>query len=142
MASAAKPIHRKSAERILRSFIERVKQLNSIGDYAYKVSKVVLFGSYLQANERINDIDVALLLEPNEQDRDKQRLLEKKRVDASDRNFSSFFSQLFWPRDEVRLFLKSRSRALSLHDYEVDAPLLADTETLTLFENGKWIDGF
>ena len=36
--------------------------------FLYKVTKVYLFGSYLPEAERINDIDLAVKLEPREKD--------------------------------------------------------------------------
>src|SRR5271165_3972619 len=46
-ASAARPIHRRTAERVLTQFLERVHAVNSTHEYVYRVELVVLFGSML-----------------------------------------------------------------------------------------------
>ena len=46
-ASAAKPIHRKTASRLLSEFMERVHTVNATPEYLFQVSEVILFGSYL-----------------------------------------------------------------------------------------------
>ncbi len=48
-ASAAKPIHRRTAERILSEFMERVNRVNATPEYLYRVDGVILFGSFLGA---------------------------------------------------------------------------------------------
>jgi hypothetical protein len=59
-ATAAKPITKKTAEKVFSEFMERVKSANDNPYYLYKVTSVVLFGSYLSDNPRISDIDVAI----------------------------------------------------------------------------------
>lgn len=61
-ASAAAPLRRATAERKLREFIARVEQVNQSDEYAYRVTRVVLFGSCLTDAERVNDIDLAVEL--------------------------------------------------------------------------------
>src|SRR5947208_5083131 len=63
-ASAAAPLRRATAERKLREFMARVEQVNQSEEFAYRVNRVVLFGSYLTDAERVNDIDVAVELAP------------------------------------------------------------------------------
>jgi hypothetical protein len=62
-ASAAKPIHRKTAERILAEFMERVHPVNATPEYLYRVDGVVLFGSFLSDVEQLGDVNVAVNLE-------------------------------------------------------------------------------
>ncbi len=50
-ASAAKPITRKTADRVLQEFMERVRIVNASTLYAYKVETTVLFGSMLSDKE-------------------------------------------------------------------------------------------
>ena len=117
LASAAKPLKRSTAERKLSEFMERVKRINSDDSYLYKVKKVVVFGSYLSDRERINDIDVAVELS-QKYDPDEQIRLNEERVRKAQENgkhFSTFIDQLFYSELEVMSFLKSKSRAISLH---------------------------
>jgi DNA-binding IclR family transcriptional regulator len=62
LASAARPLTRKTAERRLAEFIERVRALNANDYYLYRVRTVRVFGSYLTERDRINDIDIAVEL--------------------------------------------------------------------------------
>src|SRR6266550_1979535 len=46
-ATAAGPLSRATAERKLREFMARVEQVNESDEFAFRVVRVVLFGSYL-----------------------------------------------------------------------------------------------
>ncbi len=118
LASAARPITRRTADRKLREILERVRRVNDSDYYLYRVQRVLVFGSYLTGEEILNDVDVAVELVPREQDPDKQRELGQRRISEvlkAGRQFSNYVEQLFWPETEVMLFLKSRSRGISLH---------------------------
>lgn len=118
LATAAKSIRRSTAERKLKELIQRVNHVNEDNSYLYKITKVGVFGSYLTNRDFINDIDIALSLEPKEADKKKlQSLIWEKvaRAKENGRTFGNFSEELFWPQTEVLLYLKSRSRTLSLH---------------------------
>ena len=117
LASAAKPLTRKTAERKLSEFMSRVKNVNSQESYLYKVSKVLIFGSYLSEKDRINDIDIAVEVLPKFESEEQQNRNQNFTDEAMDngKRFSSFIDQLFYPEMEVLKYLKSRSRAISLH---------------------------
>lgn len=117
LSSAAKPLTRKTADKKLAAFLERVRALNANDYYLYKVSRVVVFGSYLSDKPRPNDIDVAVELtkrDPGDSWGKRSKARTSQAI-GSGRRFSNIVSQLFWPHSEVLLFLKSRSRAISLH---------------------------
>jgi predicted nucleotidyltransferase len=122
LASAAKPVTRKTANRILSEFMDRVRQVNSDPSFLVKVKKILVFGSYLTDALRINDIDVAVELTWKEnhplvlnKDRAQLALNLSNIAENKGKKFSSFIDRLEWPEHEVRLFLKSRSRTLSIH---------------------------
>ena len=77
--SAAKPIHRKTAERVLEQFLERVHKVNATPEYLYRVEDVILFGSMLNDVERLGDVDVAINLEPKVGDCDARREWSRRR---------------------------------------------------------------
>lgn len=121
MASAAKPIKRVTADRLIKEFIDRIDIVNNDSDYLYKVKTAVIFGSYLSDKDKINDIDIAIQLERVEKDPEKYRILLREQVieeDIKGRVFREPLDFLLWPEKKVRLFIKSRSRALSLHRME------------------------
>ena len=125
LASAAKPVLRKTADSILAKFMERVQIVNSDSNFLVKVKKVLIFGSYLTQSPRINDIDIAVELawkenHPKIKGKNKAHVaVEHARNAASKgRRFSTYVNELYWPEQEVELFLKARSRTISLHTTE------------------------
>lgn len=136
LASAAPPLTRKTAERKLGEFLERVHAVNANNDFVYCVRKVLVFGSYLTERERINDIDVAIELAFRDNDRDKREAAIRARIDHAYRRgryFRSFVEELEWPYKEVLLFLKSRSRAISLHT--TDDAILRQAQSRIVFQD-------
>ena len=120
-ASAAKPVSRKTAERLLREFLGRVDNVNNDSQFLYKVNKVVLFGSYLTNEDKLNDIDLAVELKFKEQNLERRKELIHERINEARKNgkiFRSFLEEICWPEIEVRKFLKSGSRTLSIHPIE------------------------
>lgn len=118
-ASAARPIHRRTAERVLAQFLERVHRVNSTQAYAYRVETVVLFGSMLTDTERLGDVDVAIRLEPkviDENAQERRCVARRIAAEAKGRNFYGVLDWAMWPMQEILLQLKARSTSLSLHD--------------------------
>lgn len=136
MASAAKPIYRKTADGILKKFLERVNEANANADFAYRVEKVVIFGSYLSDSDRLNDIDLAIKLSSKEKDTKKMRLRNQERINIAKRagrTFNNVVEEVYWSMNEVRLFLKNRSRSISLHD--TDDPILETAKYKVIYES-------
>lgn len=117
LATAAKPIRRSSARRVLEELVDRVRNVNQSKLYLYKVTKVGVFGSYLSNQDLINDVDIALILEPKVSNQKRfQSLIWGKVAQAKEdgRKFANFAEELSWPQTEVLRYLKSRSRTISL----------------------------
>jgi predicted nucleotidyltransferase len=120
-ASAAKPIHRKTAERVLAQFLERVHKVNATHEYLFRVKNVVLFGSMLSNADRLGDVDIAISLEAKVSDTNAYQawsMARRDEAEAAGRCFHTSFESAIWPRQEVFLQLKARSRSLSLHELE------------------------
>jgi hypothetical protein len=120
-ASAAKPVFRKTAEAALERFVERLHTVNASPEYVYRVESAVLFGSMLSAVDRLGDVDIAIELQPRIADKTEfQRMCiaRQRAAEEQGRYFSSTFDWVMWPRAEVLLFLKARSRTLSLHEWD------------------------
>jgi predicted nucleotidyltransferase len=120
-ASAAKPITRKTANRALQEFMDRVRVINASDEYPYKIESVVLFGSMLSDNERLGDVDLAVELlpaSPNNQEFDKRWNYRYFLAAIDLRHFYSDFDWIAWPATEILRFLKSRSRSLALHNLD------------------------
>ena len=120
-ATAAKPIHRGTAERVLREFVDRVNAVNASKEYAFVFKSAVLFGSMLSCVDRFGDVDVAIDLRPRIADSTKFRQqCDRRRHLAEERGraFPTVFEWVTWPQKEVELRLEARSRSLSLHEFD------------------------
>jgi predicted nucleotidyltransferase len=120
-ASGARPVHRATAEKHLGEFLTRVKEVNRIAYWLYHVKEVRLFGSILSPKERVGDIDLAIELQSTIIDSDERLEQEARRslqAIRGGRRLARISDQVLWPRVEVLLFLKSRSRLLSLHEMD------------------------
>ena len=118
LASFSAPLKRSTAERKIRELLERIRLVNRDPYYLYAVVRVLLFGSMLGESNRVGDVDLVIDLESKVEDREGREAEERARVQAaldSGRRFSTLLEALSWPRDEVFLCLKSRSRGLSFH---------------------------
>jgi len=135
LASAAKPITRETANRKVEEFLARVRAVNASDYYLYRVRRVLAFGSYLGTGERLNDIDLAVEAIHREQDNEKRVKLDLARAREArraGRQLNTIMAEMTWSYNEVLLYLKSRSRALSLHSME-DA-ILERVQTKVLFQ--------
>ena len=120
-ASAARLITRRTANRVLREFMDRVQVINAGDEYPYKVESVVLFGSLLSDKERLGDVDLAVELLPatiNNQEFVKRCNYRYFLAVADLRHFYSESDWMAWPIIEILRFLKSRSRSLALHNLD------------------------
>jgi hypothetical protein len=120
-ATAAKPISRGTAERVLGEFVDRVNAVNASKEYAFIVKSAVLFGSMLSCVERLGDVDVAIDLRPRISDTAKFRQQCDRRrhlAEQRGRAFPTVFEWATWPQKEVVLLLKARTRSLSLHEFD------------------------
>ena len=133
-ATARKPINRKTADRLLKEFLERVREVND-GNYAYRVKQVIIFGSYLSDSPTLGDIDLSLVLEKRYNNAEQNNKLEKERINAAHqrgKTFKTYLEQLFWPHEEVLKYLKNRSPSISLHEEENEKVLIPSK---ILFDN-------
>ena len=121
-ATAAKSITRQTAERVLAGFLARVDRVNSDDRFLAKVTRVIVFGSYLRAGvDRLSDVDIAVELAPKERRRNDFRELNYRRVaqaESKGHRFSGILDRELWWRSETFRFLKGRSRSISLVDYK------------------------
>lgn len=117
VAPASKPVTRETAEKRLAEFLERVKAVCDDPYYLYRVGRVTLFGSILSDKSLLGDVDIAIQLIHKEPDKSKAEELDKERrqkASREGRRFSNYVDYLAWPKVEIFLFLKARSRVLSL----------------------------
>lgn len=116
-ASGAKRIERLTAEKALTEFMERVNRSNSNQEYLYSVTRVAVFGSYLESTSWLGDVDVAVDLQPRIPLKGNWVEVFQNHADNSGRSFATFEDAIDWPRREVLLFLKSRKRSVSIQSW-------------------------
>jgi hypothetical protein len=139
-ATAARPVKRRVAERRLAEFLDRVRHVNAKPAFLYRVTEVVVFGSYLSINSKIGDVDLAIHIEPKPEYRNgwaERVLVHAADAEAQGRRFSRFADRLGWAEQETRIFLKAGSRSLSLHDLDHERPMFRETPHQILFRLGR-----
>jgi hypothetical protein len=138
MASAALPLRRATADKLLLQFLARVEELRDDHQWCYVVDRAVLFGSYLSTKATLGDVDIGVALRRRHQDAEAHKSAEEHRrkiaTDAG-RQFINFSARLYWPRTEVGLFLKAKR--LSLHEIEVDASIIEAGPHVTVYTDGS-----
>ena len=115
-----RPISRTTAEKTLQAFMQRIRAVNSDPDYLETITGVIVFGSFLSASEELGDVDVGIQLERKAMgDEVFMQRAEARRKLAQERGrqFRNLSEWVTWPSREIWLFLKSRARQLSIHDF-------------------------
>ena len=116
VARYTSPLNKAKADKLFKEFMERVEEVNTNEYYLYKVSKIVLFGSYIDPEktefDRLNDL----------------RLAE---AEAAGKTFTSFIDQIGYTERVVILKLKNKSRYISLH--RMDDAILKITKTKQVY---------
>jgi predicted nucleotidyltransferase len=122
-ASATNKMPRTKADRIIANFMKRVEEVNANADYMFRIPTVILYGSYVRGEPHLSDVDIAVDFEAKwdrgNTSQEEFLALTNKRVtvaQANGRVFSSFDGTLDWPRREVMLHLKARTKGLSIHE--------------------------
>jgi hypothetical protein len=146
MAKAGAPIKRRTADRLVAEFLQRVEQVNASKIYAYRVARVVAFGSYVTDRPDLGDIDLAISLAakwratawPAEGSYEGWTQPRRDAATNAGRQFSSTVDFIDWPSTEIRLFLKNRSRAISLADADRIPP---GAQTKILYQRGRVMRG-
>lgn len=112
-------MNKAKADKIFGDFMKRVEKINEDDSYVYRVSKLILFGSYLNsAANDYGDIDIAYELKPkmcyfktfNEVC---QSIIDNAKENG--KRFYSYLDEICYPETLVLQYLKSRSPYISLH---------------------------
>lgn len=136
-ATARKPITRKTAERLVAEFLNRVRAINACDDYVYRVKQVIVFGSYLTDRPDLGDIDLAITLQFRLDDPDRRERQCQERIQQAldkGRTFRTYFEEVSWPQMEIYQYLKGRSSSLSFHDSIREQEFLQSVTTKVLFD--------
>jgi hypothetical protein len=132
-ATAAKPLYRCTADRLVSELLDRVEAVNGDAKYAYTIETVVIFGSYLSQQERINDVDVGLQFLPRHAGDDQTRA-EQQRRRSHGPEFRNRTIWAAWPKLEILKILQSRSRGLSIQEV---TDMILNQSHIVVYESGK-----
>jgi predicted nucleotidyltransferase len=119
-ASFARPISRKTADRLVTELVERARTINADETLLLSVHQLRIFGSYLREDvDQLGDVDVELVIARRVPSRE---YVTAARVysDASGRSFGNYTQYLGWPERELRQKLRNRSTALNITTEDVD----------------------
>ncbi|QCO66973.2 hypothetical protein E5843_02820 [Luteimonas yindakuii] len=133
MASAAKPITRKTADRLVREIAHRAALLNEAPCYVHHVTKLHVFGSYLGEAPDLGDVDIAVELSRKcEGDQFTEACLRyADRAEADGRRFPNFLARLTSSETDLFKLLRGSSRSISLHHAaELQALEVLDTKVI------------
>src|SRR6185312_6088496 len=104
LASAAKRITRKTADRTVTEFMSRVNLANAREDFLFWITSVVVYGSYLTDIERLGDVDFGIELTWREPDENKHHTLIWDRVHiarSAGRQFANITEEVSWCQEEI-----------------------------------------
>ena len=121
MAGAKRPrLKRGNADRLIKDLLSRARQLHHDDRYLFETSKTIVFGDYLTDHDPIQDIDVAVELQPKHKPEEQRRLGEKRIEEAESRkeHFKSFLDEQHVAQKDVLAALKGRSRGINVHQLE------------------------
>ncbi|MVM32058.1 hypothetical protein GO755_18555 [Spirosoma sp. HMF4905] len=135
LARAVPRISRQKADQILAEFMKRVEEVNCNEKYVHKITKVILFGSYIRPDSTdLGDVDIAVEITSKFNDPEVRRKKGQEYTRAamkSGRHIGGFLEQLCFPESDLKVFLRNKSRYISLHP--IDDEVLKETETLQIY---------
>jgi predicted nucleotidyltransferase len=115
-ASGAKRLNRETATQVLDGFLARLSEVNADPRFLVRVTRAVVYGSYVRGEETVGDLDLAVDYEPKIAVEGRKKIY-LEHFKASGRTSRVFGEEWYWPEHEVDLFLKSRKRTISLHPF-------------------------
>ena len=127
---------RSTAERLLRELIGRVESIQGDDSLAYRVSDLVLFGSYLSDREDLGDLDVAVNI-VRRFEGDEQLRVEEERRKATCPASADFVLRLFWPNEEIYRMIRNRSAWIQLTSIERDQEVIFSGPHRYIWKDGK-----
>ena len=120
-ASAGPTLSRKKADELLKNVLERAKQVRENPEFACYVSRITVFGSYLdESKQELGDLDLALDIKLKPGVTPEAEQAQNAKDMENGRSFSNICEQVCWQTQKVRLFLKNKQRGVSLHDAALD----------------------
>lgn len=108
------------ANDIYEEFLERVKFVLEDDNFHYYVDNLILFGSFLANKDEVSDIDITLTLKKKTWIGHEETQKKIQNLVAALNQSLSSMDYIYLPYEEVKKYLKSGNRRLSLVTDEID----------------------
>lgn len=119
-------IKRATAAAYIPEIIARAQAINN-REYAWAITRIEVFGSYLTDKPVLGDLDLMVTLAPRYADQDRQAaIMETRQSHAPNawRNRNPSWMVYFWPKEEVHRMLRDGKRHISIHEFDERAQLV------------------
>ena len=118
-ASFARQIPRVRGDEIVSGVLARAADIDAQRPFAFRVSKIALFGSMLDDTPLVSDVDLAIHVLPCF---DNARFddLSQQRIEIAENagmRFRSRIHSIVWPRQEVTEFIRGGERYIRVHSF-------------------------
>jgi hypothetical protein len=118
-ARATKGLKRTTANHLLESLVSRASVANAKKEFAYYITKLVVFGSYLSDKQTISDLDIAVEIQSRFASNEDHLIASRQRIDGAVRNgkrFQNYPTALLWPRNEIFTYLRGVSKSIDIKE--------------------------
>lgn len=106
---------RETAKRALENVVQRIKEVNENKEFIYKITKAVLFGSYINSTkDKVGDLDIAVYVELK--DKSIPEVEQNIARARNSYNYIPFILKFIYGKEEVFKYIKNKKRVLELHD--------------------------
>ncbi len=106
---------RETAKRALENVVKRIKEANENEKFIYRITKAVLFGSYINSTkEKVGDLDIAIYVELK--DKSISEVEQNVARARTSYNYVPFILKFIYGKEEVFKYIKNKKRVLELHD--------------------------
>lgn len=104
-----------TAQKALDNVKKRIKEANQRKDFIYKITKAVLFGSFINSSkEKVGDLDIAIYVELKDKTIPE---IEQNQIRAREKCYGlPTILQFIYGKEEIFRFVKDRKKILELHD--------------------------
>lgn len=106
---------RETAKRVLENVVQRIKEVNENKEFIYKITKAVLFGSYINSTkDKVGDLDIAVYVDLK--DKSIPEVEQNIARARNSYNYIPFILKFIYGKEEVFKYIKNKKRVLELHD--------------------------
>lgn len=106
---------RLTAERALNNLLLKIEEANKKEDFIYRITKAVLFGSYINSNkEKVGDLDVAIYIVLKDETIPE---IEQNQNRARIKSYGlPTVMEMIYAKEEIFRFIRDKKKVLELHD--------------------------